>query len=203
MLNINYFQNDNSTCLSVDNINSHLLIKNISDNEKSEIDNSNLRFIQRQLFMHYDMENIEYDEDDPVWQNTSLYFWQAEEPFPKKSLPPMFEELTHKYFVFNTTINLESFLVTPWFDQPGLGEKYSAIVESKKTPLANLYESKIISYINHISDLTLDKLTNDDYYFLVDERIVTFKDNRLYLDEQIVPNHVAYIIGGIHLVRIN
>lgn len=202
MSNIEYWKKGDSKVLSVNGINGYPLIREMSENQKKEIDNHSLDFINDQLFMHYWAYNIEHNEEDPVWQNTSLYFWKAEEPFPNKALPPMFEDFEKRFFVLNKTITIEVSLATPWFDQPGLGEKHVAVTDHKMIPLLDLYRANFINYVEIIETLYSKDLKNSQYGFLVDQRIVSLKNGKLYLDGQDIPYHIAYSIGGIHLVRV-
>lgn len=202
MSSIEYWKKGDSIVLSADGSNGYPVIREISNDEKKEIDNHSLNFIDDQLFMHYWADNIEYDEEDPVWQNTSLYFWKAEEPFPNKALPAIFEDFEKIFFVINKPITIEVSLATPWFDQPGLGEKHVAVTDHKMFPLLNLYRANVINYVEVIETLCSKSLNDSKYGFLVDERIVSLENSKLYLDGQDIPYHIAYSIGGIHLVKI-
>ena len=203
MSNIEYWKKGDSIVLSADGSNGYPVIREMSNDEKKEIDNHSLNFIDDQLFMHYWTDNIEHDEEDPVWQNTSLYFWKAEEPFPNKALPPMFEDFEKRFFVINKPITIEVSLATSWFDQPGLGEKHVAVTDHKMIPLLNLYKANVINYVEVIETLYSKYLSESKYGFLVDERIVSLKNGNLYLDGHDIPYHIAYSIGGIHLVKVN
>lgn len=203
MTNIEYWKKGDSTVLTVDGSNGYPVIREISANQKKEIDNHSLNFIDDQLFMHYWVDNIEHNEEDPVWQNTSLYFWKAEEPFSKKALPPIFEDFKKRFFVINKPITLEVFLATPWFDQPGLGEIHVAVIDHEMIPLLDLYRANVIDYVEMIETLYSKDLSDSKYGFLVDERIVSLKNGKLYLDGQDIPYHIAYSIGGIHLVKVD
>ncbi|MEI9946519.1 MAG: hypothetical protein WDN26_20140 [Chitinophagaceae bacterium] len=38
-----------------------------------------------QLYMHYWSDGLNDDnQNDPAWHNQAIFFWRAEEPFPKK-----------------------------------------------------------------------------------------------------------------------
>lgn len=202
MSNIEYWKKGESTVLSVDGNNGYPVIRELSVDEKSAIDNHSLNLIDDQLFMHYWEDNIEHNEEGPMWQNTALYFWKAEEPFPNKALPPMFEDFAKRFFIINKPITIEVSLATPWFDQPGLGEKHVALIDNEMIPLLDLYKSNVISYIGITEVLHLKDLSDINHSFLVDERIVTLDNGKLYLDGHDIPCHIAYSIGGIHLVKV-
>lgn len=161
-----------------------------------------------QLYMHYWSADAEQDNpDDPAWQNQAIYFWRAEEPFPKKSLPPVFETFDKRFFVFINdaeSVFLECATAIPWFGMPGLGEKYRCGRNGEGVSLKELASARLIEYVAPV-ELTPENTSilnnREQYYFLVDTRIVEFRDNAFYLDGKMIPLSIAYSIGGVHIVE--
>ena len=136
-----------------------------------------------------------------------MFFWKAEEPFPKKSLPPEFETFKVKHFLFEestSNISLQIGQAMPWFGMPGLGEKHVCEMNSKKVTVPELNKLGIVEYFEQI-ELTNDNLnllTNkQECFFLIDERITPFKNGSFQLKDKAIPISIAYSIGGIHLLK--
>lgn len=183
-------------------------IRNLSDEQKMLIENSTISLRTGQLYTHYWTDNlICTDRNDQEWQNKVMFFWKAEEPFPKKSLPPFFETFKTKYFLFGgdtSIIKLKVGQAMPWFGMPGLGEKHVCEVNGQDVTIPELNKLGIVEYIEQI-ELTNEnsKILNDreNYFFLIDERITPFRNGNFYLNGEIIPISIAYGIGGIHLVK--
>ena len=158
--------------------------------------------------MHYWTDNLVCtDRNDPEWQNKVMFFWKAEETFPKKSLPPQFETFKTKYFLFcgdTSKISLQVGQAMPWFGMPGLGEKHVCELNGRKVTIPELYELGLVEYVEQV-DLTtdnLDILTDRElYHFLIDDRIAPFRNGNFYLKGKPIPIDVAYSIGGIHIIK--
>lgn len=184
------------------------IIRKLTDEQKESIEKSTILLRTGQLYTHYWTENlICTDRNDQEWQNKVMYFWKAEEPFPKKSLPPVFESYKVKYFLFDgdtSKISLKIGQAIPWFGMPGLGEKHVCEVNSENATIPELYKLGIVEYIEQI-ELTndnIDILTDrENYFFLIDERITPFNNGNFYLNGQIIPINVAYSVGGIHIIK--
>ena len=154
------------------------------------INDSILTFLPRELFMHYwDGVTIK-DMQDAAWQNQGIYFWKEQETFEKKSLPPHFQDLNSKLFVFNKVpdyISLASGLAMPWFGMPGGGEKLFFRYEGNPITLEEAERLGAIKYVK-ITDLNFDNLSilndRDNYQFLVDPNEVTFQNQIFYLNEK-------------------
>jgi hypothetical protein len=158
--------------------------------------------------MHYWTDDLVCtDRNDPEWRNKVMFFWKAEELFPKKSLPPEFANFKIKNFLFVGNTSNISFQVAqamPWFGMPGLGEKCVCEMNGQKKTIPELNELRIIEYVEpvELTSINLDTLTNkEDYFFLIDDRITPFKNGNFYLKDKPIPIHVAYSIGGIHLIK--
>jgi hypothetical protein len=183
-------------------------IRQLTDEQKERIDKSTIQLMATQLYMHYWTDNLVCeDPNNQEWQNKVVFFWKAEEPFPKKSLPPVFETFKVKYFVFTgDTSNISVYMeqVIPWFGMPGLGEKHACQINGQKTTIPALNKLGVVEYVEPV-ELTmgnLDILTNrEQYFFLIDNRITPFQNGNFYLEGRPIPIDVAYSIGGIHIVK--
>jgi len=184
------------------------VVRPLTDEQKDKIDKSTILLRTGQLYMHYWTDNLVCtDRNDPEWQNKVMFFWKAEEPFPKKSLPPEFETFKTKHFLFGgdtSNISLQVGQAMPWFGMPGLGEKHVCEMNGQKVTIPELNELGLVEYIEQV-ELTaenLDILTNrEDYFFLIDDRITPFQNGNFYLKGKSISIDLAYSIGGIHIVK--
>jgi hypothetical protein len=184
------------------------VVRPLTDEQKDRIDKSTILLRTGQLYMHYWTDNLVCtDRNDPEWQNKIMFFWKAEEPFPKKSLPPEFETFKTKHFLFGgdtSNISLQVGQAMPWFGMPGLGEKHVCEMDGQKVTIPELNKSGLVEYIEQV-ELTadnLDILTNrEDYFFLIDDRITPFQNGNFYLKGKPISIDLAYSIGGIHIVK--
>ena len=198
----------NDKFISIGDNTGYKIIRDLTEEQKEKIEKSTILLRTGQLYMHYWTDNlICTDRDNPEWQNKVMYFWKAEEPFPKKSLPPHFEAFEKKYFLFGedtSNISVEVGQAMPWFGMPGLGEKYICEINGEKVTIPELNKLGKVDYIEQI-DLTNDNLEiltdKENYFFLIDERLTPFKNGNFYLNEKPIPISLAYSIGGIHIIR--
>lgn len=184
------------------------IVRPLTEEQKEKIDKSTIQLRTGQLYMHYWTDNLVCtDRNDPEWQNKVMFFWKAEEPFPKKSLPPEFETFKTKYFLFKgdtSTISLQVGQAMPWFGMPGLGEKHVCESNGQKITIPELNKLGLVEYVKQeeLSNDNLDILTNrDTYYFLIDDRITPFENGNFYLKGKPISIDMAYSIGGIHIVK--
>ena len=184
------------------------VVRPLTEEQKEQISKSTILLRTGQLFMHYWTDNlICSDRNDPEWQNKVMFFWKAEEPFPKKSLPPQFETFKIKYFLFTgdtSKISLQVGQAMPWFGMPGLGEKHVCEVKGEKVTIPELNKLGLVEYIEFVelTESNSDILTNkDEYFFLIDDRITPFQNGNFHLKGIAVPIDVAYSVGGIHIIR--
>lgn len=184
------------------------VIRQLTDEQKEKLDASTLLLRTGQLYMHYWTDNLDNtNRNDPEWQNKVMFFWKAEEPFPKKSLPPVFETFQKKYFLFTgdtSGISLQAGAATPWFGMPGLGEKHMCEIHGQTMTIPELYELGVIDYVEQVELHNGNPaiLTNrDDYFFLIDESVTVFHNGQFYLASTPVPIYIAYSVGGIHIIR--
>ena len=184
------------------------ILRPLTDTQKESIEKSTILLRGGQLYMHYWTKGLICpDRNDQEWQNKVMYFWKAEEPFPKKSLPPNFETFEAKHFLFQgdlSKISVQVGQAMPWFGMPGLGEKHLCQIDGENVTVPELNNLGIVEYVAPV-ELTEDNLSvltdRENYYFLVDERITPFHNGNFYLNNQVIPINMAYAIGGIHLVR--
>lgn len=193
-----------STC---DNL-GYKITRQLTKEQKERIDKSTIQLMPTQLYMHYWTDNlVSEDPHNQEWQNKVMFFWKAEEPFPKKSLPPIFETFKVKNFVFvgdTSNISLQVGQAIPWFGMPGLGEKNVCEINSQKVTIPELNKLGVVEYVEPVELTTdnLDILTNrEEYFFLIDDRITPFRNGNFYLKSKPIPIDVAYSIGGIHIVK--
>lgn len=121
--------------MSVNNNSAYKIIRPLSNEQKESVEKLTILLRASQLYMHYWTDNLVCkDPNDQAWQNKVMFFWKAEEPFPKKSLPPEFETFKIKYFLFKehtSNVLLRIGQAMPWFGMPGLGEKHVCKMDSK------------------------------------------------------------------------
>lgn len=184
------------------------VIRKLTDIQRDKIDKSTIQLMPTQLYMHYWTDNLVcQDPNDQEWQNKVMFFWKAEEPFPKKSLPPQFETFKIKYFVFSgdtSNVSLQVGKAIPWFGMPGQGEKHVCEINGKKVIIPDLNKQGIVEYVEFVelTENNLDVLTDrEQYFFLIDNRMTPFRDGNFYLNDKPIPIDVAYSIGGIHIVK--
>ncbi|WP_019039719.1 glycohydrolase toxin TNT-related protein [Psychroflexus tropicus] len=190
-----------------DNI-GYKISRDLTDEQKERIQKSTILLRTGQLYTHYWTDNLICTErNDQEWQNKVMFFWKAEEPFPKKSLPPNFETFKVKYFLFDgvtSNISVQVGQAMPWFGMPGLGEKHVCEMNGEKVTIPELNKLGKVDYIEQI-ELTndnLDILTDtENYFFLIEERLTPFKNGSFYLNEKPIPISLAYSVGGIHIIR--
>jgi hypothetical protein len=184
------------------------IIRQLTEEQRKQIEQSTILLRTGQLFMHYWTDNLVcIDRNDQEWRNKVMFFWKAEEPFPKKSLPPEFETFKTKHFLFQGDTSKITLLVgqaAPWFSMPGLGEKHSCEINGEKVTIPELNKLDLVEYIEHVelTNENLDILTNkEDYFFLIDDRITPFHNGNFYLKESMIPIDMAYSVGGIHIIK--
>ncbi len=183
-------------------------MRQLSPELQKQINYSPLLIMQTQLFMHYwNPELKEQNEKDQMWSNQAIYFWSAEEKFEKKSLPPFFEGFEKRYFVIakdSPDISFMSMTVIPWFGMPGMGQKNFGKRGETEVTIQELLKEGIIEYVEivELQENNAGILSQrEDYYFLVDNRIVRFINNNFLVGDKRVPLSIAYEIGGVHIVK--
>ena len=184
------------------------ILRDLTEEQKEKIEKSTISLRTGQLYMHYWTDNlICTDINDQEWQNKVMFFWKAEEPFPKKSLPPNFEKFKENHFLFQgdtSNISIQVGQAMPWFGMPGLGEKHVCEINDEKITIPELYKLGFVEYIEQVelTNENFEILTDkENYLFLIDERLTPFRDGNFHLDGQPIPINVAYSVGGIHIIK--
>jgi hypothetical protein len=181
--------------------------RDISDALRTALDEATLVFVASDAYMHYMQDNLEEDMDDQQYLNQAVFFWEATEAFPRKSLPPHWEDFPRKYFrIVGSSDDIGTVFgeVAPWFGQPGGGTKYYfARSEEDMVTLAQAESSGLIEYF-HFVDLTEDNagiLTDrEQYYFLTNGRSLDFIEGWPAIGGQQIPISVAYECGLFDIV---
>ena len=128
------------------------MIRKLTEEQREKIDKSTIQLMPTQLYMHFWNDNLVCeDPNDQEWQNKVMFFWKAEEPFPKKSLPPHFESFKVKNFVFTgdtSNISLQVGKAMPWFGMPGNGDKHVCEMNGQKVTIPELNKIGIVEYGN-------------------------------------------------------
>ena len=184
------------------------VIRQLTAEQRESIDKSTILLRASQLYMHYYTDNLVCtDKNDPEWLNKVMFFWKAEEPFPKKSLPPVFETFKIKNFLFAgdvSNVTLQVAQAMPWFGMPGLGDKCVCELNGEQITIPELNKLGVIDYVEPVAltNLNLEVLFNKvEYFWLIDDRMTPFKNGSFHLNDKPIPIDVAYSIGGIHLVK--
>ena len=184
------------------------VIRQLTAKQRESIDKSTILLRASQLYMHYYTDNLVCtDKNDPEWLNMVMFFWKAEEPFPKKSLPPVFETFKIKNFLFvgdvpNVTLQVAQAM--PWFGMPGLGDKCVCELNGEQITIPELNKLGVVDYVEPVTltNFNLEVLFNkEEYFWLIDDRMTPFKNGSFHLNDKPIPIDVAYSIGGIHLVK--
>ncbi|MFT6921234.1 MAG: hypothetical protein ACJA1C_000228 [Crocinitomicaceae bacterium] len=196
------------TFVSFGNNTGYKIINPLTPKQKESVEKSTILLRSGQLYMHYWTDNLVCeDPNDQAWRNKVMFFWKAEEPFPKKSLPPEFETFKVKYFLFGektSNVSLQIGKAMPWFGMPGLGDKHVCEINSNKITIPELDKLGIVDYFEQIelTNNNLDFLTNkEECFFLIDDRITPFQNGSFQLEGKPIPISVAYEIGGVHLIK--
>jgi hypothetical protein len=184
------------------------IIRPLTEVQRESVDKSTILLRTGQLYMHYWTDNLVCtDRNDQEWQNKLMFFWKAEEPFPKKSLPPEFETFKNKYFLFTgdtSKFSLQVGQAMPWFGMPGLGEKHFCEMNGQKITIPELNKLGLVEYVEQV-ELTNDNLNiladKENYFFLIDERITPFQNGNFYLKDKPISIDLAYSVGGIHIIK--
>jgi hypothetical protein len=180
----------------------------LSPAQREALSHATLPLLATQLYLHYWLPTLpEEDAQDQTWRNQVLYFWKAEEPFPNKSLPPVFETFQVKTFLFTgdtTELTVEVGQVAPWFGMPGQGEKHLCLRHGQEITIPALYRLGVVEYVERV-ELTphnLATLTDrQHYFFLLDNQLTPFENGTFYYRGQPVTLADAYSVGGLQLVR--
>ena len=184
------------------------MVHELTDKQVALVRESTLLLMTNTLYMHYWTEHLECtDPNDPEWQNKVLFFWKADEDFPKKSLPPQFNTFQVKQFIFVgdvSRLKLQIGEAMPWFGMPGLGQKHQCLIDNQPVTIPELAQIGLVQYMESIAltEDNLDILTDrENYFFIIDNLLTPYYDGDFHLDGNAVPIDVAYQVGGIRIVK--
>jgi len=184
------------------------IIRHLIEEQRDAVEKSTILLRTGQLYMHYWTDNLVCtDPNDPEWQNKVVFFWKAEEPFPKKSLPSEFETFKKQFFLFKgdtSKVSVQIGQAMPWFGMPGLGEKHFCEMNGQKMTIPELKKLGLVEYVKQVelTNNNLNILTDrENYFFLIDDRITPFQNGSFYLKDKSISIDLAYSIGGIHIIK--
>lgn len=184
------------------------IIRHLTEEQRDAVEKSIILLRTGQLYMHYWTDNLVCtDPNDPEWQNKVVFFWKAEEPFPKKSLPSEFETFKKQFFLFKgdtSKVSVQIGQAMPWFGMPGLGEKHFCEMNGQKMTIPELKKLGLVEYVKQVelTNNNLNILTDrENYFFLIDDRITPFQNGSFYLKDKSISIDLAYSIGGIHIIK--
>lgn len=180
----------------------------LSPAQREALTHATLPLLATPVYMHYWLPTLpEDDSQDQTWRNQVLYFWKAEELFPNKSLPPIFETFQIKMFVFTgdtSALAMQVGQAAPWFGMPGQGEKHLCLRHGQEISIPALHRLGVVDYVERV-ELTphnLAALTDrEHYFFLVDSQLIPLENGTFQWRGQAVTLADAYSVGGLQLVR--
>lgn len=180
----------------------------LSQKQEQALNESTLVFRTGDLFEHYWEEGTALaDYEDSEWMHKVVYFWRAGEVFEKKSLPPPFQVMDTKHFLFTgdiSQIDIRHGQVAPHFGMVGGAYKYYCRINEQMISIPALHEQGFIDYLEQIP-LTNDNLAilkdREQYLFYWDEQIAQYRNNDFYIGQNRVSLATLYTIGAIWVVK--
>lgn len=179
------------------------VIRNISDDVTSKLEASTLLLRFSDVFMHYWDGATPEDHNNPEWQNQGLFFWLADEEFPRKSLPPVFEKMEKKFFLIQKQVSIFRVTVIPWFGMPGGGTKMAFGNTDQPTPIKDIKEQGYIQYIEivELANNNTDILSDRENYIILVNTNIKFENNSFCLNGTPISLTQAYMIGLINIAK--
>jgi hypothetical protein len=181
--------------------------KMFSPELKNKIESSSLHLLTHELFMHYWTDNLVENHSNPEWQNQAIFFWRYDEPFEKQSLPGHYREFQRKPFIVkgilpeNIAVGVGE--VMPWFGMPGGGMKYFFQKGREAIRIEDIGKQLVYMEIIPLSDENSTILTErDNYYFLMDTRIIRFEKGLFYRDDKETRLSDAVESGEIKVIKL-
>jgi len=93
----------------------------------------------------------------------------------------------------------------PWFGMEGYGKKLFFLKNGEDVSLKHLTEIGVIRYVKLIN-LTIENYQilkdRNNYCFLMDESLVTFKNNNFLYKNKAISIAKAYEIGGLKIIEL-
>ena len=157
--------------------------------------------------MHYGQDGLAEKRGDPEWENQAVFFWDAKETFPRKSLPPNFDLFPKHYFSFTRTdlgeISLHSGQAAPWFGEPGGGTKYYCEKNGEMLPIGELHRAGLIEYMEIVdfSLITQQMLLDRDHYYFLAADALEFIEGWPAVGGKVVPISIICTVGLCSLIR--
>lgn len=182
------------------------ITRDITEKISNGLESSTIPLWIGDLFMHYWNNPVIDDYNNPEWQNQCLYFWFAEEEFPRKSLPRIFDKMDKLYFrIVDNTLECFNGTVIPWFGMPGGGTKFGFGDPQNPTPIKVIKEQEQIEYLEiiELSEENIHILNDRDNYMLLANKNITFDNNIFYLAEKPITLTQAYQIGVVSIAKIS
>lgn len=184
------------------------LVRKCTPEQKEQLDVSSLCFVTgRSVFMHYSDDDPVEKRGDPEWENRSIFFWDINETFPKKSLPPYFEQFLVRIFQFPNielgNVHLICGETAPWFGQPGGGYKYYCEENGEKLTIEELRQRQLVEYLEFVelNSTNLEILREREHYFFLASKTLDFIDGLPAINGKVIPISAAYEIGLFTIVR--
>jgi hypothetical protein len=180
----------------------------LSTTLKEKIEQSTIKIMTHRLYMRYWQNNLQENLQDPEYKNQAIFFWSKDEPFEKKSLPPVFTSIPVQHFFIKQMaagLELSSGEVIPWFGMPGGGQKYFFKFQEQPLPLNLLFEKGILQKIELIqlkeenSSVLQDR---EQCYFVMDPTKLAYRDQAFYHEEKEISISDAYEKGLLTLIRV-
>lgn len=174
----------------------------------SALNASSLQFMTHKLFMHYVDKNTKPDSQDPAWLNQGVFFWNNEEVFEKKSLPPEFKSYSkYSFFIKNLpeSVKVSKSQAIPWFGMEGNGDKYCFTVKDSMVALSNIYSSGIIQYIKFVTltEKNLDILQKRKLYmFHFEDGSLQYDRGLFFKNKQQISVAEAYDQGYFKVIQL-
>lgn len=170
------------------------------------IEKSTILILTHQLFMHHKVNNLVDDPNNPAWKNQAIYFWNGNEKFERKSLPPEFRNYPKHYFIVNQApkdLLLNKGQAMPWFGMEGHGDKYFFSQDGIEIRLDVLAKNNIVQYVE-MPTLTIENtaMLNDkeNYFWLMNTELISYQNNNFQHNGKTISITKAVEMGGLQLI---
>lgn len=158
---------------------------------------SNLKIFINQFYLHNSLDDLTFvDEKGEDWYNQAIYFWDKEEYIFNNDM----ESKQHKMFFFNPNLGDISLNI----ETETNNKKYYCELDGKKILIKDLISDGLIEYIKIIKleDNNLEILkNNEEYFFIMNKKIIDYRDNKYSLDNIEITLATAFAIGGIEIAK--
>ena len=194
--------------VTIDDYSAFVIINRITKEQQQWLDASTLWFERgKDIFMHYYQRELVEKRDDPEWKNQAIFFWHANEQFPKKSLPLYFESLKKQYFAFKESalgdVNLIGGQTAPWFGQPGGGSKFYCEKAGQILTIAELYQMNVIEFLEIVEPqkITSQMMQDREHFYFCTSESIDFIEGWPAINGNIVPVSLVYQTGLCAIIR--